>query len=364
MDLTWEQHAATVERLLGHSVEEPVDLGGSSRTVVWRVRAGGASYVVKVHREEEAAGYARECSALEVLTGTGTVPALVGHDDASRTIVMEDLGAGEHLAHALLGDAAPVARRRLHGWVDALAALHAAATPARVGAFADAVARRGASAVADIEEQPGTAAERYAEVLPELGVDGLDAVLAALRQVPDLFSDELVISPGDVCPDNNAEVGERVVLLDLEGAQLLHPAWDLAYLTVPWPSCWCSWAMPGAEVDAAVARYAAATRAGTERRRVLGEELAVTTLVWSVVSPGWFLPRALDPAPDESARPEVPGRRAMVMHRLALAAAATPPRPLAVLPDFAGRLHAALERRWGDVRLPLGPVWRGTTLAP
>ncbi len=359
MDLTWEQHAATVERLLGRPADEPVDLGGSSRTAVWRVVAGRASYVVKVHRAEEAAGYARECSALEVLTGTGTVPALVGHDDASRTIVMEDLGAGEHLAHALLGADRPLARRRLDGWVDALAALHAAATPERVAAFAEAVERRGATAVPDLGELPGTSAAGYAEVLPELGVDGLEEVLDALRQVPRLLSDALVISPGDVCPDNNVDLGDRMLLLDLEGAQLLHPAWDLAYLTVPWPSCWCSWAMPREQVDAAVGRYAAATGAGPR----LHGELAVTTLAWSVVSPGWFLPRALDPESDEGARPEVPARRAMVMHRLALAAAATPPAPLAVLPRFAGRLHAALERRWGEVRLPLGPVWR-TTLAP
>ncbi len=362
MEPSWEQVRPAVADLLGQEPGPAADLGGSSRTVVWRVRAGERSYVVKVHREEEAAGYARECSALEVLTGTGTVPDLVAHDDARRLIVMEDLGTGGHLADALLGAAPSLARRRLLGWVDALARLHTAATPERTAAFERAVVRRGATARADLEEQPGTAAERYAETLPGLGIDGLDDVIAALRSVPGRLSGQLVISPGDVCPDNNVDTGGRLQLLDLEGAQLLHPAWDLAYLSVPWPSCWCSWALPEDLADAAVERYAQATGAGPGFR----EELALATLVWSVVSPGWLLPRALEPVDDlgrhADDRPEVPARRAMVMHRLARAAATTSPPGLEALPEFAGRLHVALERRWGDVRLPLGPVWRGTTL--
>ncbi|GAB3998375.1 phosphotransferase family protein [Nocardioides marmoraquaticus] len=351
MEPTWEEHGPVVERLLGGAVGEAVDLGGSSRTVVWRVRSDEASYVVKVHREEEAEGYARECSALEALTGSGALPDLVGHDDATRTIVMQDLGAGAHLADALLGDDRPLASRRLLAWVDALSRLHGAATGERVSAFEAAAARRGGVVRTSPEELAGPALEQYAAHLPGLPVD---EVREALGGVTGLLSDDVVVSPGDVCPDNNAAVGERLVLLDLEGAQLLHPAWDLAYLTVPWPSCWCSWAVPEAEVARALARYGG---------RVSPDDLAVTTLVWSVVSPGWFLPRALG---DDHAGtdPRVPGRRAMVLHRLARAAASEAPSPLAPLVDLAARAHDALRARWGDVPLPLGPVWRATTLAP
>lgn len=358
MEVTWDAVAPVVEELVGAVLADPVDLGGSARTVVWRVVAGGVPLVVKVHRPEEAAGYAREVSALEVLTGTGTLPDLVGHDDASRVIVMQDLGERPHLADALLGDDPVLARQRLDRWVDALAALHDAATPARRRTFAEAVAGRGAEASSAIEEQPGTAHDRYAEVLPGLGLDdALPDLVAALELAPTLMSEQEVISPGDVCPDNNADLGDRLVLLDLEGAQLLHPALDLAYLTVPWPSCWCSWALPDDVVAAAVRRYEAAR--GLEPVAV-AHDLAVATLLWAVVSPGWFLSRALHPETgDAEDDPRVPTRRAMVQHRLRVAAGIDAPRGLEALPVFAERLHAALAARWGGVRLPLGPAWRG-----
>lgn len=364
MELSWSDLAPVVARLLGHGpaeLGEPVDLGGSSRTVVWRVAARSGSYVVKAHREEEVAGYARECSALEVLSGSGTVPDMVAHDDAALLLVMTDLGAGDHLAAALLGEDRDLAQRRLHAWVDALAALHASATPAVVAGFERSVSARGAVARGSVEEQSGMARERYAATLPEVGMqEALPDLLSALERVPSLLSEDVALSPGDACPDNNAVVGagssERLVLLDLEGAQLLHPAWDLAYLTVPWPSCWCAWAMPQEVVETALVRYGA--------RQELRDALAVTTAVWSVLGPGWFLPRALHPEPDDEQRPEVPTRRAMVQHRLDVAARAVLPAELVAIPQFAARLHAALEERWGEVTLPLGPAWRATTLAP
>jgi hypothetical protein len=48
--------------------------------------------------------------------------------------------------------------------------------------------------------------------------------------------------PCDACPDNNVrnDSGE-LSLVDFEGAAFRHVAWDVAYLTVPWPSCWCCW---------------------------------------------------------------------------------------------------------------------------
>jgi aminoglycoside/choline kinase family phosphotransferase len=364
MELAWTTLAPVVARVLGvsaHELDDPVGLGGSDRTAVWRVGCGAASYVVKAHRASELAGYARECSALASLTGSGALPDLLGFDDDHRLLVMTDLGGGAHLADALLGDDRELARRRLEQWVDAVATLHASATPERVAAFERSVVRRGALPHDLLDDGIAQGAERYGEVAAELGLAAelADAVVA-LRRLPDLLGEARVISPGDVCPDNNALVGGRLLLLDLEGAQLLHPAWDVAYLTVPWPSCWCSWAMPGDVVGACVDRYVAATGVGPGFR----DDLALTTLAWSVVSPGWFLPRALLPD-DGDTGPGVPHRRAMVQHRLSSAAAMTVPAELAAVPVFAARLHAALAERWGAVTLPLGPAWRrGSTLAP
>ena len=52
------------------------------------------------------------------------------------------------------------------------------------------------------------------------------------------------LTPSDACPDNNVLRGGDLVLVDFEGAQVRHVAWDVAYLRVPWPSCWCSWRLP------------------------------------------------------------------------------------------------------------------------
>ena len=64
------------------------------------------------------------------------------------------------------------------------------------------------------------------------------------------------LSPCDACPDNNvrSDSGE-LSLVDFEGAAFRHVAWDVAYLTVPWPSCWCCWRIPRHLTSAAVDRY-------------------------------------------------------------------------------------------------------------
>ena len=66
------------------------------------------------------------------------------------------------------------------------------------------------------------------------------------------------LSPCDACPDNNVRSDSGVLsLVDFEGAAFSHVAWDVAYLTVPWPSCWCSWRIPGHLSCQAVNRYCA-----------------------------------------------------------------------------------------------------------
>ena len=63
----------------------------------------------------------------------------------------------------------------------------------------------------------------------------------------------------------------RVVLVDFEGAEWRHVAWDVAYLRVPWPTCWCSWRMPDAVAEppsTGTARLAAAAAGASRDARV------------------------------------------------------------------------------------------------
>src|SRR5206468_9308469 len=63
------------------------------------------------------------------------------------------------------------------------------------------------------------------------------------------------LTPGDTCPDNDVQVADGLVLIDFEDAQWRHVVWDVAYLTVPFPSCWCSWRLPAEVTARAVAAY-------------------------------------------------------------------------------------------------------------
>ena len=60
-----------------------------------------------------------------------------------------------------------------------------------------------------------------------------------------LDTEHHALSPADACPDNNLLTDRRLRLIDFEWSEVRHPAWDAAYLAVPWPTCWCSWRIPG-----------------------------------------------------------------------------------------------------------------------
>ena len=87
---------------------------------------------------------------------------------------------------------------------------------------------------------------------------------------------------------------DGVVLVDFEGAQWRHVAWDVAYLTVPWPSCWCSWRMPSDVVERAVERYRARIESALPYVRTpqFRHDLAAATAGWALISTSWFLPNA------------------------------------------------------------------------
>ncbi len=349
-EIPWSRVRPAVEAFVGSCPGDPADLGGSPRTHVWRVAAGGASYVVKVLRGDDDGFFAREAAALEVLDGTGVTPRLVGIDAAQRLMVLEDLGPRSNLADLLVGDDAAAAAAGLERWADAVARLHSTSADL-VEVFET---RR---AELDPTERPeglqqavDSSVEAYRAELPALGIEPGTA-LEELYDLGQSVSAVRVLSPTDACPDNNLDVDGRLVLIDFEGAAVLNPSWDVAYLRVPWASCWCAWALPEEVAEAAVAHYVAVAGPGPS----FAEDLAIATLAWSLVTPGWFLARALRPDPEDGTDPRMPTRRAMVQHRLR--AASTMPGP-AALTSFAADTLAVLEREWGVVRLPLAPAFR------
>lgn len=134
------------------------------------------------------------------------------------------------------------------------------------------------------------------------------------------------LTPGDACPDNNAETPGGLVLLDFETAGFRHIAWDAAYLTVPWPTCWCSWRLPAAVQAAALARWRATVEPalGPAVAAALDDAIRDATVGWALITAAWFLRAAHRNQPLGPGGRLRPGSRELVQHRLGVAAAADP----------------------------------------
>jgi aminoglycoside/choline kinase family phosphotransferase len=247
-------------RAIGRTLTASEPLRGSRRTRVFRaaVDGGPGTVIVKTHLPGFADRWARESAALTVLRGRGLpVPDLIAVVDEPPLVVLEDVGVGPSLADALLGRSAATATTRLNEWVDALATLHSA-TVGDAWRFAAAL-QCDVSTVDSMPSLLAGAADLLAAQLPRLGIAPTEQALAELLSAAAaLAPGAQALTPADACPDNNAATPSGLVLLDFEQATVRHVAWDAAYLILPWPSCWCSWAVPTDLAEAALARWRAA----------------------------------------------------------------------------------------------------------
>jgi hypothetical protein len=338
-------------------------LGGNERSVVDRVRArqpdgSESSLIVKQYQSSE--GWVRESAALSVVPPGAPVPTVVAVGKAPPVLILADLGAGPSVADALLGDDPAVAARAVIEWAEAVATLHAATRDLRP-AFRQALAeRQGEFPVAD-----APTAVRLEDTLRSLdrhcGVLGIRVPAHAFDELRGLSkrltgSGTAALSPADTCPDNNVRLASGLALIDFEDAQWRHVAWDVAYLRVPWPSCWCAWRMPGALAEEAVAAYrrvavAAFPEVATSE---FERQIEAAEVGWAFVTVGMSLDNALGSDPP-SDRP-MPTRRARILYRLA---AASRSAELPAAAELADGLGTELRNRWGDVPLALAPAFKG-----
>ena len=350
--------------LPGVQLADPRRLGGNDRSLVHRVRSvwpDGAerSLIVKEY-VSSSEGWVREASALAVLARAGRRPRLIAEAALPPVLVTEDVGTGASLADALLADGPRMAERMLHRWAESIADLHIATRTSR-GEFAAALAQRegelpvrDSSIAVDLED----AARVLDRECGSLGVRIPSGALDELRGLGHrLGSDGLAaLTPADACPDNNVVTDSGLVLVDYEGAQWRHVAWDVAYLLVPWPSCWCSWRLPDEVAARAVAAYrsTAAPAMPDVGAPEFEHDVAAATIGWALISTTWFIRNALGDDPQLHPDRPTPTRRAMILHRLDRAAASA---ELPALAELAGRLVAELRSRWGDVPLALAPAF-------
>jgi hypothetical protein len=269
---------AVLSRRFGARIRltDPEDLGGSNRSCVVRVRVAVSPFslprtlVLKRYlqpSDEHCDSFVREAASYQLFTALASedrmCPELFAHDPVSRLLVLEDLGRAPTLAEKLLGDDAKGAERALLSYSRSLGRLHAT-TAGREADF-DALQRRltvpdfkdplaidGASALNDL---PGLLAE-------ELGVQTSVAVLECAERSRKLLETgrHRAFSPSDSCPDNNLITSRGVRFLDLEGGCVRNAIFDAAFLRVPFPSCWCPFALPNGMTDAMLAGWRAEVR--------------------------------------------------------------------------------------------------------
>ena len=354
--------------LPGTGVEPGERLRAGDRSSVERVqlrsvgRAGaevrGTAVVKRFHEAGE--GWVRETAALDTLPPE-VAPQVLAADRAAGVVVLSDLGDGPTLADVLLGHDRAAAEGALVGWAEALARLHMVARPLGERFAAALTAREGDTHVprSRVTGELADAARELPERCAVLGVPVPTGAMDELRGLAHRLGGSGVssLSPVDTCPDDALLLDGRWRLVDFEGAQWRHVTWDLAYLRVPWPTCWCSWRLPDEAAERAVDAYRRAAEPGLPE--VAGDaferDLAAATVGWAMTSVTWFVDGAL--ATDTAHYPDrdAPTRRAAVLHRLALAARSP---ELPALAELAGLLHAELQGRWGAVDLALAPAFR------
>ena len=377
-DVSALTHAAGVAlaEVFGPVVVRPGEvLPSSERAVVLRASARYASGrqhdVVLKAAVGAGDGGAREQAALTLLAAhdvPGVVRLLAAGDDPP-VLVLADLGTRPTLADRLLGDDPVAAQQAVLGWAAAVGALQARTASFRQ-AFSSELASLsplGPPAVDTMPDALSGASAVLARELPRLGVHVSADALVELRGIGDALDVSVLgaagaLAPGDTCPSNAVETAEGIVLLDFEGAEYRHVAWEAAYLTVPWPSCWCSWALPPQVTELALARWRQAVSGALPEVLTPGfaDDLVRAATGWAFISTGWFLGSAFagDPPPSEPARRSlIPRRRALLQHRLGQVAALKSPL-VPSLADLAAQTCAAMQCEWGAHPLPLAPAFR------
>lgn len=355
------------------------NLGGSDRSVVVRaaVEPGPGrppTVVVKAYDLERAGdGAVREPAALGVLRSiSGRLgPELLATVGEPPLVVLSDLGQHESLADRLRGHAPRPASEGVEAWAATMAALHVATRDrgrdfeSRLGSEAR---RFGIEVPAtdDMSSSLSWVAETLEGAVATIGVTPSDEAIAELVGAAGLLGGEgeaHALTPADACPDNNLLEAGGLVLLDFEHADYRHVAWDAAYLTVPWPSCWCAWAIPEDLAERALDRWRrdVAVAMPYVATPAFDRDLEIAGVVWSMISCAWFLERARDGessillSESSEASPDI---RSVLQHRLRLAAASTV-HELGAVRRLAAEMLEASQALWGERELQVAAAFLG-----
>ena len=356
---------------------DPVELGGSGRTTVLRVRVADNSYslprtlIVKQSRvsagEQSAAGsepgvasidsaFLHEAVSYQFATALARDhrpgPDLLAHDLDERLLILTDLGAGVRMTSVLRGNDESIAENSLMAFAQALGRMHAA-TVGRESDFIALLRRAELAHQTDaVAAQAKVAVARVPKLLEQnLGITVPDEVLEASRRCELLFTNGRLraFSPSDLCPDNVIVNDDGVRFLDYEWGGFRDASLDIAYALVSFPGCLCHVELPTDRAQAMIEAWRSEVVGvwpfladdATLQRKMLNAQLA-----WVWLTTDWFLP-------DDHARiaavrehtMSVPRSVALLSRWAALAETAAAAENSAIA-DFAENVTSALETKW------------------
>lgn len=360
-------------------LSDPMELSGSGRTTVLRVRVSENAYslprtlIVKQVRGSAAdrttgglapgvasidSAFLREAVSYQFTTALSRDQRpgayLIAHSLPDRLLVLSDLGENSRMTQVLQSGVELATRNALMAFAQALGRMHAAT----VGREADFVAllRRvdvvhrvdgiAQQAEAAISEVPGM-------LQRELGIEVPGEIAERIVRGNRLFSAGRfrAFSPSDLCPDN--------VILNEEGARFLDYEWggyrdatlDIAYALVSFPGCLCDFELSRDRAKQMVDAWRAQVVGvwpGLADDAVLAERILEARLIWVWLTTYWFLPA--DHTRIAAAREHglsVPRSEALINRWAALAEDARCTGD-DVVGDFAEDVSAMLEERWSE----------------
>lgn len=296
-----------------------------------------------------------EVESIALGYANGTVPdlspGLIAASPEHGIIVMTDVGRGRSLADALLGDDRAEAIEFLDRYVDSMAELHR-------------VTWGIASGPAELRhDRVDSHFALYSRAMDRmrsnesLGDEALvKSALVEVERLAELTtpSRPTVFTFGDMCPGNQVMTPGGFRFFDLEASGFMHPALDVAYLTIPFPTCWCAWELPEEVKARALSRYMEAV----PQPELVEERIPEAEVFWTVavVLAGLLVGDAPAIPPDLVA----PDYREVIAHRLERSRAIPEIREgFPAFSELLDSLSSSLRVRWGEIPpLRLAPAFR------
>ncbi|MEU8515761.1 hypothetical protein AB0C76_29915 [Kitasatospora sp. NPDC048722] len=344
--------------VLGTGLTDPVDLGGSSRSVVLRCRtAAGGSVIVKAFKggDEAVRHFASEAAGLSLGLGG---PELLAVDPIVPLLVMADLGGAPTLADVLLGDDPKAAEEGLSAWARGLGRLGAGSVHRR--AEFDRLVAGSTPGVPPAEPWIRRTTTELPGQLERAGIGAPTELAGELARIGTAGGEEFpAFTPGDTCPDNNLLTPDGLRLIDFEAACYQSVFLTAAYCRMPFSTCWCVFRLPPGRAQAIEEAYrseivAAYPALAEDAVWQAGMQQAIAA--WTVYTTVWLVPRTTENKPLHPTRRPSPTARQVLRHRWEMARGLT---DFPALAETAGLLLRQTAGEWDDEPLPGYPAFAG-----